>query len=533
MEEKTKAVRRTELVLVVLLLLVFLIPQVLGSKENDEVPREDVIHGPEDLKQGTFACVMGSSYDAIIPKLFPEAEIKYVADWADECIQVEQGKADAILWEASSLNEMHNTYPALTELPDPVGALQFHWCCKKDERGNALKEEINAFVRSLRETGELEKIYEKWENPDAAPDRVEEYERTVPVRGKIRTVSAMDWAPVCYMNNGNPCGFMVELLYRFAAGAGYELEEEYVDLQSMIAGFYAGKYDLIAYGVEYSPERADVVNYTEPLMSDDIYVVVQKARAAAFASGESGKTDSGEKGFLEKLQVSLEKNFLRENRWLLLLKGLGITVLLSVMSISLGTALGGVICGLRMNPKPLPQAVGRVYIRGVESMPIVLMLLIFYYVVFRNTNIDPFWICVICFSMDFSAYASEMFRSGILAVPDGQKRASRALGFTGSETFRHVVFPQMVIHCLPTFMGQVISTVKLTSVAGYISVMDLTRVSDLIRSRTYEAFPPLIFTALVYFLLAGLLTRLLKILSGRLDPARKKRQIRGVKIHAD
>lgn len=531
MEEKTKAVRRTELIVVVLLLLVFLIPQVVGSKENDEVPQEDLIHGPEDLQQGTFACVLGSSYDAVIPKLFPEAKVNYVTDWADECIQVEQGKADALLWEASSLNELHNTYPALTELPDPVGALTFHWGCRKDAGGDALKEEIDAFIRSLSETGELEKIYEKWANPEAAPDRVEEYERTVPVRGKIRTVSAMDWAPVCYMSNGNPCGFMVELLYRFAAGAGYELEEEYVDPQSMIAGFYAGKYDLIAYGVEYSPERAEVVNYTEPLMNDDIYVIVQKARTAA--AGESEKTDGGEKGFLEQLAASLEKNFLKEKRWQLLLQGLGITILLSVLSIFLGTALGGVVCGLRMSPKPLPQAVGRVYIRGVESMPIVLMLLIFYYVVFRKANIDPFWVCVICFSMDFSAYASEMFRSGILAVPDGQIRASRALGFSGSETFRHVVFPQMVIHCLPTFMGQVISTVKLTSVAGYISVMDLTRVSDLIRSRTYEAFPPLILTAVVYFLLAGLLTRLLRILSGRLDPTRKKRQIRGVKLHAD
>ncbi len=533
MEEKTKTVRRTELILVLLLLLVFLIPQVWGSKENDEVPREDLIHGPEDLQQGTFACVMGSSYDELIPELFPEAEVHYVTDWADECIQVEQGKADAILWEDSSLNELHNTYPSLTELPEPVSALKFRWCCQRDARGSALKEEIDAFIVSLRETGELEKIYEKWKNPESAPDRVEEYERTVPVRGTIRTVSSMDWAPVCYMNNGNPCGFMVELLYRFAAGAGYELEEEYVDIQSMIAGFYAGKYDLIAYGMEYSPERAEVMNFTEPLMKDDVYVIVQKARTAAAAAGESGKTDSGGKGFLERLSASLEKNFLRENRWLLLLQGLGITILLSVLSISLGTALGGVICGLRMSSKPLPQAIGRVYIRGVESMPIVLMLLIFYYVVFKNTNIRPFWVCVICFSMDFSAYASEMFRSGILAVPDGQKRASRALGFTGRETFLHVVFPQMVIHCLPTFMGQVISTVKLTSVAGYISVMDLTRVSDLIRSRTYEAFPPLILTALVYFLLAGLLTRLLRILSGRLDPARKKRQIGGVKLHAD
>ena len=113
-------------------------------------------------------------------------------------------------------------------------------------------------------------------------------------------------------------------------------------------------------------------------------------------------------------------------------------------------------------------------------------------------GIQAFWVCVLGFSLDFSAYASEMFRSGIQAVPPGQQKAAKALGFQPFTAFRYVVFPQMVIHCLPVYIGQVISTVKLTSVAGYISVLNLTRVSDLIRSRTYEAFFQLIVTALIY-----------------------------------
>ena len=198
-----------------------------------------------------------------------------------------------------------------------------------------------------------------------------------------------------------------------------------------------------------------------------------------------------------------------------------------------GVVAGGIICAMRMSRHPLPNAFARIYIRWLQGMPIVLMLLILYYVVFSKSNIEAFWVCVLGFSLDFSAYASEMFRSGIQAVPAGQQKAAKALGFKPFAAFRHVVFPQMVIHCLPVYVGQVISTVKLTSVAGYISVMDLTRVSDLIRSRTYEAFFPLIVTALIYFLVACLLTLLLKALENRIDPTRRKRQIKGVTVHAD
>ena len=105
-----------------------------------------------------------------------------------------------------------------------------------------------------------------------------------------------------------------------------------------------------------------------------------------------------------------------------------------------------------------------------------------------------------------------------------------ALGYGQFEAFIQVVFPQMVIHCLPVYIGQVISTVKLTSVAGYISVQDLTRVTDMIRARTYEAFFPLIFTALVYFCIAWMLMLCLRALERRVDPTKRKRIVRGVKM---
>ena len=160
-----------------------------------------------------------------------------------------------------------------------------------------------------------------------------------------------------------------------------------------------------------------------------------------------------------------------------------------------------------------------------------MLLMILYYIIFGKTSVSAFWVCVLGFSLDFSAYASEIFRSGIEAVPSGQFRAAKALGFKPVDAFLRVVLPQSMLYIVPVYIGQLISTVKLTSVAGYISVEDLTRASDIIRSRTYEAFFPLVVTAIIYFLVALLLTRLLKIAQHRVDPMSRPRTVKGVEMH--
>lgn len=530
----SKSVRRAEWVLIILMILAILLPQMLG----DTVPEDDsggrqIIASLDDLNNMTASVVTGSTFDILLRKRFPGATINYVNDWADECIQVSQGKTDFLLWERSSLPELYDEYPSLMPLPEPVGSMNCSWCTQKTTAGKNLMYEVNTFLAELREQNLLEDLYRKWENPETAPDRVESFPMTGEPKGSIRIVTSLDWAPVCYQNGSNPCGYVIELLYRFCAWAGYTPDFDFVDNQAAIAGFGAGKYDLFGYGLEYQSEAAEQMYFTDPVLTEPVYAVIQKSRyAGADAPVTEARRVSRFTAFWDSLGKSLEKNFIREDRWRMILSGLGVTLLLSFLSILFGTLLGMGICAMRMSRHPYPCAFARMYIKVLQGTPIVVLLLVLYYVIFGKTDVSAFWVCVLGLSLDFSAYASEIFRSGIEAVPVGQTRAARALGFRPLAAFGHVVFPQMVIHCLPVYIGQMISTVKLTSVAGYISVQDLTKVSDLIRSRTYEAFFPLIFTALIYFMVTGLLTLLLKQLEKRIDPAQKKRRIRGVKEDA-
>ena len=531
MEGKNRKVRTAELVLILLAVVVILIPQFFTGGEEAAPVSSVQWEQPDDLNGGTFAVVTGSAYDVMIRERFPESRQIQVYTWADEGIMVSQGKADALVREQSSIEELKEEYPNLVPMEEPVGTLVSCWCAPKTAKGVALCEEVNAYLAAEWPGDSLRELYRVWENPENAPDHVDDFPMTGEYKGQLRIVSCLDWAPVCYQNGSNPCGFVIDLVTRFCAWAGYEPVFEFVDFQSALAGFDAGRYDLFAYGFPYQEEAAEIRAFTDPVMQEPVYLVVRKDRYAGTA-GETAKAASeGKENLWTRLVRSFEKNFIREDRWRIILGGLGVTVALSVLAAVFGTLLGGVLCAMRMSRRAYPQAFARLWVKILQGTPIVVLLMVLYYLVFGSSSISAFWVCVMGFSMDFSAYVCEIFRSSIEAVPPGQFRAAKALGFRSFGAFVHVVMPQALRHCVPVYIGQLISMVKLTSVAGYISVEDLTRVTDIIRSQTYEAFFPLIFTAVLYFLVASLLTLALRMLQRRIDPTLRTRTVKGVNLH--
>ena len=139
----------------------------------------------------------------------------------------------------------------------------------------------------------------------------------------------------------------------------------------------------------------------------------------------------------------------------------------------------------------------------------------------RQVNINPAIVAVIAFGVNFGAYVSEMFRTSIQSIDKGQYEAGIASGFTKIQTFIYIIMPQAMRHVLPVYKGEFISLLKMTSIVGYIAVQDLTRASDIIRSRTFDAFFPLIMAAVLYIIIAGLLTWALSYLEISVDPKRK------------
>lgn len=224
------------------------------------------------------------------------------------------------------------------------------------------------------------------------------------------------------------------------------------------------------------------------------------------------------------LAESIDANVLQEQRYLLLLDGLKTTIVISIGAIALGSVLGGLICRMRMAGRSGLVVPAKAYIGIIRGIPLPVMLLLAYYVVFASVNISPVWVAIATFAATFAAYAAEIYRAGIESIDPGQREAGLALGFTRVQTFTHIIAPQAVCRILPVYKGEVINLVKMTSVVGFIAVQDLTRTADIIRSRTFDAFFPLVMVAGLYFMISWLLLMALTGLEKRLQPRRSSRQ---------
>ncbi len=215
------------------------------------------------------------------------------------------------------------------------------------------------------------------------------------------------------------------------------------------------------------------------------------------------------------LTESFYNNLIAEDRYRLILDGLQLTLFITVCAAILGTLLGGLVCWMRMNRRTWLQCVAKVYIDLMRGTPVLVLLMLMYYVVMAPLDATGVVVAIVTFAMNTAAYISEMLRTTIQSIDRGQTEAGLALGFTPRQTFFRIVLPQVVKAVMPVYQGEVISLLKGTSIVGYIAVNDMTRASDLIRSRTFDAFFPLIVTAIIYFLMAWLIGLLLKSLVAR------------------
>ena len=212
---------------------------------------------------------------------------------------------------------------------------------------------------------------------------------------------------------------------------------------------------------------------------------------------------------------SFTNNLIVEDRYRMILDGLQVTLLITLCAALLGTLLGGLVCWMRMSRRQWLQQVAKVYIEVMRGTPVLVLLMLMYYVVMAPIDATGIVVAIVTFAMNTAAYISEMLRTAIQGIDRGQTEAGLALGFTQRQTFFRIVLPQVVKAVMPVYQGEIVSLLKGTSIVGYIAVSDMTRASDLIRSRTFDAFFPLIVTAIIYFLMAWLIGLLLQSLVQR------------------
>ena len=214
-------------------------------------------------------------------------------------------------------------------------------------------------------------------------------------------------------------------------------------------------------------------------------------------------------------------NFVSDDRWKYLVNGLKVTMIVAFFAALLGIVIGFLLAIIRATHDKegklkVLNFIAHIYITIIRGTPVVVQLLIIYFVVFGSVNVSKVLVAVLAFGLNSGAYVAEIFRSGIMSIDPGQFEAGRSIGMTYVQTMRHIIIPQAFKNVLPALGNEFIVLMKETSVSGYIALQDLTKGGDIIRSRTYDAFMPLIAIALIYLFFVLIFSKLVSLLERRL-----------------
>ena len=478
----------------------------------------------DDLKDKRIGVQLGTVFDIYATKTFPNATVLQFPSFQEVVLAVVAGKVDAGLNDVDTIAEVMRSRTDLATFGEilfssPVAA---GFNKSKPE----LRLAFDAFLKEIRANGVHADMVERWMNQRS---RQMPALPSATANGVLVVGTSTTGFPFVAVQDGELAGFDVELARRFGAHIGKEVRFANQEFAGLIAALVSGKVDVIISDMFMTAERAKQIDFSEPYFAQDNAAFGLRAntlpRVAASAPAPEAADAPVELSFIDKVVEGFESNILRERRYLLLWDGLKATVIISIFATLFGTALGAAVCFMRMSPLALLRVPARCYIALLRGIPVVVLLMLIFYVVFASVSIDPVFVAVIAFGMNFAAYVSEMFRSGIEGIDPGQSEAGIAMGFSRTQTFLYIVLPQMLQRTLPVYKGEFISLVKMTSIVGYIAVQDLTKASDIIRSRTFDAFFPLVMVAVLYFVISWVLMQALEYLERVTDPRSRRRSV--------
>ncbi len=327
--------------------------------------------------------------------------------------------------------------------------------------------------------------------------------------------------------------------------------ERYANGALAVAALKAGKLDAVVIdrepGEVYVTRHSDLKLMNEPLTSEEYAFAINKRNQLllkqvneqlkamkesgelsriiqhyrATANAEAIKNQAVHNGFFSKFKESFQLNFIKNKRYMYLLEGFGITLYISFFAVIFGVIIGFMVAVIRatniMTGKlKILDRLCRIYLTVIRGTPVVVQLLIIYFVIFGSVDIDKVLVAVIAFSINSGAYVAEIIRGGIMSIDRGQMEAGRSLGLSYNQTMWEVILPQALKNVLPALGNEFIVLLKETSIAGYIALQDLTKAGDIIRSQTYDAFMPLMAVALIYLAVVMLLSWMLNRLERRL-----------------
>lgn len=498
---------------------------VLKSRDDDPIADSATVASFNGKRAGI---ITGSIHDAVIAEVLPDSSISEYNNLTDLITALKSGKIDYFLVSTEAVASLTEENDDLMVLEEPVQTLDIGAMFAKTEKGDVLRAQMDAFIEKMKSDGTLDEIYAFWSDTanDTAFVDLSELDGE---NGELKLATSGTKVPTSFISNGKIAGADPDIAARYCREYGYGMDVSTLDIAGIIPGIVSGKYDFSLSDFVITEERKQNVNFSIPYRKTELFLVTRNDMAEKL-NEQMSTTESG-MSIWDGIVSSFNKTFIRENRWQLFVKGVVTTLVITLLSILFGTLLGFGIFMLCRNGNPVANLVTRFCMWLIQGMPMVVLLMILYYVIFGSMAINGIIVAVVGFTLTFGASVFGLLKMGVGAVDGGQYEAAYALGYSNRRTFFRIILPQALPHVLPAYRGEIVGLIKATAIVGYIAVQDLTKMGDIVRSRTYEAFFPLIAVTVIYFLLEGLIGFMVSRITININPRRRKREdiLKGVK----
>ena len=458
----------------------------------------------DDLETATIGVQLGTTGDIYVSD-YKNATIQQFNKGADAIQALKLGRVDCVVIDELPAQAFVALNKDLSIIEEEFKKEDYAIAVKK---GNLeLTANINAALKELKDNGTLDKIIDNYIGDNKGSYKYESDPNLSKPNGTLVMATNAAFEPYEYIENGVVTGIDADLALAIADILGMTLKIEDMEFDSIIGAVSSGKADIGMAGMTVTEDRLLSIDFTDSYTTSTQVIVVR-----------NGKADDSSFISIEKIK----NNFIKDNRWQYIAKGLLTTLEISFFAVLIGGVFGILFAIIRATCDKTGKLkflnlLIKGYVTIIRGTPAMVQLLIIYYVIFASTDIDKILVAIIAFGLNSSAYMTEIIRSGIMSIDNGQFEAGRSLGFSYVQTMRYFILPQAFKNVLPAIGNELIVLIKETSISGYIGIMDMTRGADYIRSRTYDAFLPLIAVALIYLLIVSILSALVSKLERRLN----------------
>jgi len=474
------------------LIIFSIIVTILTGCSQKELTKDlSEVNSIEDFVGLNIGVAAGSSYDLALSEM-EGVHLTYIG--INEMVMaVANGMVDFAIMDQLMAQMAHLEKFGVGIKFDKI--LESYSCVGMRYDEQELMDKFNSFLSEIKSGDEYESMMSSWlNNPDSMA--IDLTANRPYIQGKDPVIVGVtdNIYPHIFNVDNTFVGIEIDIMNRFSRAYNIPIEYVAYEFMSLVPALNCGKIDIILSHMRRTEERAKLVLFSDPYQGG--------SGAALYKLGSDELAGLKNDSLFSRIKSVIYDNIVQDGFWKLLLDGLDATLQISLLSIIMSILVGIALCAARLSKKSfISNAVNwfNVFIKGV---PVLVILLIFCYVVFGSVNVNPILMAVSCLSVYNGVFFCEDFYVGMKSVDKGQWESGASLGLSKIEVFKHIVLPQAFRQFLPVFKGDVINLVQMTSIVGYVSIVDITMACDTIGAKTLNAFFTLILASLIYIIIS-------------------------------